>query len=104
MSEPWVLYWLACAREKSYVGITNNLVRRYQQHQAGRGGKFTRAFRPTRILGVQPFPDRAAATRAERQLKAQTRAGKQEWARQWPFIPEPGPGVDPLEPCSLREN
>jgi len=81
MTDTWILYWLACEHQKTYVGITNDLAKRFKTHQAGRGGRFTRAFRPTAILAVQPFPDRASASRAERWLKAQGVAGKRAWAR-----------------------
>lgn len=93
----WILYWLACEHQKTYVGITMDLERRFKTHQAGRGGRFTRAFRPTRILGVQPFPDRASATRAECWLKAQVVAGKRAWAQQWPFVPSGTMGWDCIE-------
>lgn len=83
--DAWVLYWLACERGRTYVGITNDLVRRFAQHQAGQGGRFTRAFRPLEILAAEPFPDRSSATRAELQLKARSLAGKREWARGWTY-------------------
>lgn len=84
---PWVLYWLNCRHGKTYVGITNNLERRLRAHQAGKGGRFTRAFPPSGVLGAQPFPDRGSASRAEHELKSRPVAGKWAWASRWGHLP-----------------
>ena len=86
---PWVLYWLNCRHGKTYVGITNNLEKRFRAHQSGKGGRFTRAFPPCGILGVQPFPDRGSASRAEHELKSRSVAGKWAWAATWGYPPQP---------------
>lgn len=80
----WYLYLLECQRG-TYVGITNNLTKRYQAHAAGKGARYTRANPPLALLGAQPFADRAAASRAEYQLKQQTPAQKRRWAAMWPY-------------------
>lgn len=80
----WYLYLLECQRG-TYVGITNNLTKRYHAHAAGKGARYTRANPPLALLGAQPFADRAAASRAEYQLKQQTPAQKRRWAAMWPY-------------------
>lgn len=72
MSE-WVVYVLISAnRRRTYVGITNDLPRRLEQHNGERpgGAKATRAGRPWTV-GVThgPYPDRGRAQRIEHQLK-----------------------------------
>jgi len=79
----WYLYLLECQRG-TYTGITNNLTKRYQAHCEGKGARYTRANPPVALLGAQPFEDRAAASRAEYQLKQQTPSYKRHWAKQWP--------------------
>lgn len=79
----WYLYLLECQRG-TYTGITNNLAKRYQAHCEGKGARYTRANPPVGLLGAQPFEDRAAASRAEYQLKQQTPTHKRLWAKQWP--------------------
>ncbi|HSP31819.1 MAG TPA: GIY-YIG nuclease family protein [Halomonas sp.] len=83
-ANPWYVYLLECQRG-TYVGITNNLAKRYQAHLTGKGARYTRANPPVALLGAQPFEDRAAASRAEYQLKQQTPSHKRHWAKQWPF-------------------
>ncbi|MCC7110643.1 MAG: GIY-YIG nuclease family protein [Deltaproteobacteria bacterium] len=46
----WWVYALACADGSLYLGITNDLERRQAAHQAGRGGAYTRARRPVRMV------------------------------------------------------
>ena len=79
----WYLYLLECQRG-TYAGITNNLAKRYQAHCTGKGARYTRANPPVALLGAEPFEDRAAASRAEYQLKQQTPSQKRRWAKQWP--------------------
>ncbi|QPL46460.1 GIY-YIG nuclease family protein [Halomonas sp. A40-4] len=78
----WYLYLLECQRG-TYVGITNNLAKRYRAHASGKGARFTRANPPVALLGAQPFPDRASASRAEYQLKRQSAQQKRAWASAW---------------------
>lgn len=83
-STPWYVYLLEC-RRGTYVGITNNIAKRYRAHCAGKGARYTRANPPVALLGAQPFEDRAAASRAEYQLKQQTSVQKRHWATCWPL-------------------
>lgn len=61
----WFLYLIECRNGALYAGITNDLERRYAQHVAGTGAKYTRANPPVRLVGSRAFPDRASASRAE---------------------------------------
>ena len=65
----WVLYLLECAGGSYYAGITTDLTRRFAEHQAGTGGRYTRAHRPIRVIGSLQFPDRSSASRAEYAVK-----------------------------------
>ncbi len=89
----WYLYLLECKRG-TYVGITNNLAKRYQAHCAGKGARYTRANPPIALLGAQPFDNRAEASRAEYALKRQTPSRKREWATQWPIHGFSDPALD----------
>ncbi|NNM65027.1 MAG: GIY-YIG nuclease family protein [Burkholderiales bacterium] len=72
----WVLYLLECTDGSLYAGITNDLPRRMQAHASGRGARYTRSHPPRRVIGTKPFPDRAAASRAEWAIKQLPRARK----------------------------
>lgn len=72
----WVLYLLECQGNQFYAGITNNLDARFEVHVKGKGAKFTRAFKPIRIIASMPFPDRSSASIAEAALKRLPKALK----------------------------
>ena len=72
----WKLYVLRCRDGSLYCGITNDLQRRLDQHQRGKAARYTRGRGPLRLLARRAYPDRAAASRAERALKRLPKARK----------------------------
>ncbi len=84
-AQPWYLYLLECENGYLYCGITNNVEQRFAKHQQGKGAKFTRINRPIRILGVESFESRSAASIAEPKLKKLSRPEKLVWAQQHPY-------------------
>ncbi|RZA18074.1 MAG: GIY-YIG nuclease family protein [Lysobacteraceae bacterium] len=79
MSAGWHLYLLRCRDGSLYAGITTDIERRFRQHVAGRGAKYTRSHPPECMLGSRAYPDRASASRAEYALKQLPKARKLEW-------------------------
>ena len=73
---PWYLYLIECRNGSFYAGISNDVERRYAQHLAGRGAKYTRAHPPLRLLGTRAFPDRSSASKAEHAIRQLPRAKK----------------------------
>jgi putative endonuclease len=65
----WWLYLLQCGDGSWYAGITNDLDARMRAHADGRGARYTRGRGPLKLLAARDYPDRAAASRAEWQLK-----------------------------------
>jgi putative endonuclease len=65
----WTLYLLECASGAYYTGITTDLERRFNEHLAGVGARYTRANPPTRVLAIKLFDDRSEASRAEAAVK-----------------------------------
>lgn len=63
--QPTVVYTLNCKQGRKYVGMTNNLNRRYWQHSHGKGAKWTKKYAPTSIASVQYYNSRTAARKAE---------------------------------------
>ena len=80
----WWLYLLACADGRTYAGIALDVAARFRLHIDGKAAKFTRANRPVRVLGAQPFASRSQALQAEHALKRLKRPAKLQWARRWP--------------------
>ncbi len=72
----WCVYLLNCRGSKLYTGITNNLDHRLSMHEAGKGSKFVRAFRPFTLAGVIQCEDEHGARMLESRIKKMSRAEK----------------------------
>ncbi|ODV42398.1 hypothetical protein AWV79_27465 [Cupriavidus sp. UYMMa02A] len=72
----WYLYLLECTGGSIYTGITTDVARRFAQHQAGKGAKYTRSRMPLRVLGQISFPSKSEALKAEFATKRMSSAQK----------------------------
>lgn len=69
-------YILSCADGSLYTGWTNDLERRLAAHNAGKGGKYTRARRPVTLVYSEEFETKEEAMSREAKIKQLTRAQK----------------------------
>ena len=53
-----------------YIGHTDNIGRRVEEHNTGRGGKYTRQNRPWLLVHSESHPDRSSAMQQERYIKS----------------------------------
>ena len=65
----WFVYVLRCSDHSLYTGITTNLNRRLQEHNAGKGGAYTQAKRPVELVFKEVHPSRSSALRREAEIK-----------------------------------
>ena len=79
----WYVYILACRDGSLYTGIARDPQKRFRQHQAGRGARFTRAHPPLEILGTLVCGDRSVASRLEYRIKRLSRKEKLALAALW---------------------
>jgi predicted GIY-YIG superfamily endonuclease len=64
------VYFLQSLRNgKFYIGHTDDLDRRVQEHNSGRGGQYTHQNGPWKLVYNEPHPDRSAAMKRENFLK-----------------------------------
>lgn len=83
-SEPtkgWHVYLLRCADNSLYTGITNDLQRRVEQHNAGTAARYTRARGPVKLVYQEPAESRSNALKREYAIKQLTRGQKQQLIR-----------------------
>jgi putative endonuclease len=71
----WV-YIIECRDGSLYTGITNDLKRRFKQHQDGKGGHYTRAREVVRFVYTQKRFSRSAALKREAEIKSWKREKK----------------------------
>lgn len=75
----YYLYVLECKDGSYYAGYTNNLERRIQMHNEGKGAKYTRAKRPVQLIYYECFATKQEAMRAEYYFKKLTRKEKEHY-------------------------
>ena len=73
---PWFVYILRCADGSLYTGITKDVKRRCQQHNAGTASRYTRSRRPVRLVYQETCPSQSSALKREAAIKAMTRREK----------------------------
>ena len=80
--DQWFVYLLRCADGSLYTGITNDMERRCQQHNAGAASRYTRGRLPTVLVHQETQASRSQALRREAAIKALTRQRKESLIQQ----------------------
>jgi putative endonuclease len=75
----WFVYYLRCADNSLYAGITTDLIRRVGEHNTCNktGAKYTRVRRPVELVYAEPQENRQLACKREYQLKKFTKLKKE---------------------------
>lgn len=73
---PWYVYIIRCRDHSLYTGVTNDLQRRINAHNAGDGGRYTRSRGPVTLIHSEEHPTRSAAQKREAGIKGLTRKEK----------------------------
>ncbi len=77
----WFVYLLRCADDSLYTGITNDVSRRCDQHNAGTASRYTRSRRPIRLVYEETHASRSGALKREAVIKALSREEKESLIR-----------------------
>ncbi|MEH2944253.1 GIY-YIG nuclease family protein [Lachnospiraceae bacterium KK002] len=72
-----VTYILQCSDGTLYTGWTNNLEKRLEQHNAGKGAKYTRGRGPVKLLYQEAHETKQEAMQREAWIKKLTRKEKE---------------------------
>jgi putative endonuclease len=78
MSMSWTVYIARCRDGSLYTGVTTDPERRLAEHNAGRGGAYTRSKGPVIMVYREMAIDRSEAQRRERAIKRLSRAEKED--------------------------
>ena len=70
-------YILECSDGTYYCGWTNDLEKRLDSHNDGKGGKYTRARLPVKLVYHEEFDTKEEAMSREWHIKQMTRAQKE---------------------------
>ncbi|HMB56725.1 MAG TPA: GIY-YIG nuclease family protein [Arenimonas sp.] len=75
----WFVYVIECRDGSLYTGIAVDVEKRYANHVAGKGAKYTRSRPPKQLLAVMACADRSSALKAEYALKQLPVTEKRAW-------------------------
>ena len=70
------VYILLCVDGTLYAGITTDVARRFAEHKSGKGGHYTRAHKPKRMVYTEEAEDRSQASKREAAIKRLSRSEK----------------------------
>ncbi|MEF8826653.1 MAG: GIY-YIG nuclease family protein [Halapricum sp.] len=77
MAEDYYVYVLHCADDTFYTGYTTDIDRRVNEHEAGRGAKYTRGRTPVEVVHVESYASKSEAMSREYEIKQYSRAEKE---------------------------
>ena len=72
----WYVYILVCKDNTLYTGYTNDLDKRVDKHNAGKGAKYTKYRLPVYLAYFEKQPTKSAALKREYQIKQLPRTEK----------------------------
>lgn len=72
----WFVYILRCSDDTLYTGITNNLERRINQHNQGKGAKYTKGRGPVILIKSFECATKSEALKLEYKIKQMSREEK----------------------------
>ncbi len=73
----WFVYILLCNDGSYYIGSSNNVDKRFKDHLNGNGGRYTRSYKPVKLVYKEELANKSEALKREAQLKKLTRVEKE---------------------------
>lgn len=72
----WSVYIVECSDGTLYCGISNNVTKRVETHNAGKGAKYTKTRHPVYLVYSEEVGTMSQAMKRERQIKKLSRKQK----------------------------
>lgn len=79
--QDWFVYIVKCSDDTLYTGITNNLKKRIQVHNDGKGAKYTKTRRPVNLVNSFVCASKSEALKLEHRIKKLSREEKLKFTR-----------------------
>ena len=77
MNESWFVYIIRCHNNSLYTGSTNNVIRRWNQHESGEGAKYLKANTPKEVVYIENCDNRSLACKREYEIKKLSKKKKE---------------------------
>jgi putative endonuclease len=75
--ENWYVYIVECSDKSFYTGVTNNIKKRIEAHNSGKGAKYTRARKPVTLRYLESDLEKRYAFKREYQIKQLSKKQKE---------------------------
>ena len=72
----WYVYIIECKDNSLYTGITNNLSKRLEVHNSGKGAKYTKTRLPVKLVYKEIYRTKEDSLKREREIKKLKRSEK----------------------------
>ncbi len=72
----WFVYVLLCIDGSLYTGTSTNPNKRFSDHKNGKGGRYTKTHKATKLLYTERLASKSAALKREAQIKSWSRQKK----------------------------
>lgn len=72
----WFVYLLVCSDNTLYCGITNDIKKRVNTHNSGKGAKYTRSRLPVSVYWFEECESKSHASKREYQIKRLSKSDK----------------------------
>ncbi|MCJ7826471.1 GIY-YIG nuclease family protein [Patescibacteria group bacterium] len=82
----WFAYILRCKDESFYIGVTNNIEKRFLNHKKGKGGRYTRSHDVVKIVYTEQFKTKSEALKRESELKKLSHAEKEALIKDYDIL------------------
>ncbi len=69
MNKKHYVYILLTQKNTFYCGYTDNVEKRFIEHYIGKGAKYTKAFKPVRVVYAKEFSTKSEALKEEYRIK-----------------------------------
>ncbi|CAH1607662.1 putative endonuclease containing a URI domain [Vibrio jasicida] len=76
--QSWSVYLIRNNRDALYCGVTNDVQRRFKQHQTGKGAKALKGKGPLTLEWSSCFESKSVAMKAEHFIKQLTKTKKEQ--------------------------
>jgi putative endonuclease len=107
MRSYWVYILASRPHGTLYIGVTNSILRRVEDHRSGRGAIFTKRYAVHRLVWLEEFADIRLAIQREKTLKRYPRDWKLNLIERsnpaWEDLYATLPGADPTRHARRSE-
>ena len=83
MIKDWLVYLVECNDGSIYCGATNNITKRVEAHNDGRGSKYTRSRLPVTLMIASRAMTKREALKLEYRVKQQKASAKVDYLKNY---------------------